>query len=58
MAKIKAGVLGATGAVGQRFIEGLKNHPWFELTSLAASERGAGKRYRDAARWRLESELP
>ncbi|NYT09083.1 MAG: aspartate-semialdehyde dehydrogenase, partial [Methanosarcinales archaeon] len=38
MAKIKAGVLGATGAVGQRFIEGLKSHPWFELTSLAASE--------------------
>jgi len=58
MAKIKAGVLGATGAVGQRFIEGLKNHPWFELTSLAASERSAGKRYKEAARWRLESELP
>lgn len=58
MAKIKAGVLGATGAVGQRFIEGLKNHPWFELTSLAASERSAGKRYREAAKWRLESELP
>jgi aspartate-semialdehyde dehydrogenase len=58
MAKIKAGVLGATGAVGQRFIEGLKEHPWFELTSLAASERSAGKRYSEAARWRLESELP
>ncbi|MDD4162872.1 MAG: aspartate-semialdehyde dehydrogenase [Methanothrix sp.] len=58
MAKIKAGVLGATGAVGQRFIEGLKNHPWFELTSLAASERSAGKKYKDAAKWRLESELP
>lgn len=58
MAKIKAGVLGATGAVGQRFIEGLKNHPWFELTSLAASERSAGKKYRQAAKWRLESELP
>jgi len=58
MAKIKAGVLGATGAVGQRFIEGLKSHPWFELTSLAASERSAGKKYREAAKWRLESELP
>jgi aspartate-semialdehyde dehydrogenase len=58
MAKIKAGVLGATGAVGQRFIEGLKEHPWFELTSLAASERSAGKKYNEAARWRLESELP
>ncbi|MDD1759517.1 MAG: aspartate-semialdehyde dehydrogenase, partial [Methanothrix sp.] len=58
MAKIKAGVLGATGAVGQRFIEGLKDHPWFELTSLAASERSAGKKYKDAAKWRLESELP
>jgi len=58
MAKIKAGVLGATGAVGQRFIEGLKDHPWFELTSLAASERSAGKKYSEAARWRLESEMP
>jgi aspartate-semialdehyde dehydrogenase len=58
MAKIKAGVLGATGAVGQRFIEGLQKHPWFELTSLAASERSAGKKYKEAARWRLESELP
>ena len=55
MAKIKAGVLGATGAVGQRFIEGLKSHPWFELTSLAASERSAGKKYREAAIKLLES---
>lgn len=58
MAKIRAGVLGATGAVGQRFIEQLWDHPWFELTSLAASERSAGKKYCDAARWRLEHELP
>jgi aspartate-semialdehyde dehydrogenase len=58
MAKIKAGVLGATGAVGQRFIDGLKDHPWFELTSLAASERSAGKKYSEAAKWRLESEMP
>jgi len=58
MAKIKAGVLGATGAVGQRFIQQLWKHPWFDLTSLAASERSAGKKYCDAARWRLEHELP
>ena len=58
MAKIRASVLGATGAVGQRFIEQLWDHPWFELTSLAASERSAGKKYSDAARWRLEHELP
>ncbi len=58
MAKIRAGVLGATGNVGQRFIELLNNHPWFELTSLAASDRSAGKRYGDAASWRLESKIP
>jgi len=58
MAKIKAGVLGATGAVGQRFIEQLWDHPWFDLTSVAASKRSAGKKYSDAAGWRLESELP
>ena len=58
MAKIRAGVLGATGAVGQRFIEQLWDHPWFELSSLAASERSAGKKYSEAARWRLEHELP
>jgi aspartate-semialdehyde dehydrogenase len=55
---IKAGILGATGAVGQRFIQALENHPWFEITSLAASERSAGKKYEKAANWRLESELP
>ena len=55
---IKAGVLGATGAVGQRFIQALENHPWFEITSLAASERSAGKTYSKAANWRLESKIP
>ncbi|TGC11148.1 aspartate-semialdehyde dehydrogenase [Methanolobus halotolerans] len=55
---IKAGVLGATGAVGQRFIQALENHPWFEITSLAASERSAGKKYEKAANWRLESKIP
>ncbi len=58
MAKIRAGVLGATGNVGQRFIEMLSRHPWFEITSLAASDRSAGKRYGDAANWRLESKIP
>lgn len=55
---IKVGVLGATGAVGQRFVEALADHPWFEITSLAASSRSAGKKYRDAANWRLESQMP
>ncbi len=58
MAKIRAGVLGATGNVGQRFIELLSKHPWFELTSLAASDRSAGKKYSEAASWRLESKIP
>jgi aspartate-semialdehyde dehydrogenase len=58
MEKIRAGVLGATGNVGQRFIEMLSRHPWFELTSLAASDRSAGKRYGDASNWRLESKIP
>jgi aspartate-semialdehyde dehydrogenase len=58
MEKIKAGVLGATGNVGQRFIELLSKHPWFELTSLAASDKSAGKNYGDAANWRLESKIP
>jgi len=55
---IKVGVLGATGAVGQRFVEALANHPWFEISALAASERSAGKKYKDAANWRLESQMP
>src|SRR3990172_2438951 len=58
MQKIKAGVLGATGNVGQRFIEMLSKHPWFELTSLAASDKSAGKKYSQAASWRLESRVP
>lgn len=50
-------VLGATGAVGQTFIRMLERHPWFEVTELAASERSAGRRYADAARW-LEGAMP
>jgi aspartate-semialdehyde dehydrogenase len=55
--RIPVAVLGATGAVGQTFIRLLIGHPWFELTAVAASERSAGKRYGDAARW-LGGELP
>jgi aspartate-semialdehyde dehydrogenase len=51
-------ILGATGAVGQRFIQLLENHPWFEVSALAASERSAGKRYQVACSWRLETEMP
>lgn len=58
MVAIKAGILGATGAVGQRFVEALANHPWFEITALAASERSAGKTYKEAANWRLETAMP
>jgi aspartate-semialdehyde dehydrogenase len=55
--KIPVGVLGATGAVGQTFIRLLANHPWFEVTAVAASERSAGKTYRDATHW-LSGEMP
>lgn len=56
--KIKAGVLGATGAVGQRFVSLLENHPWFTVTDLYASARSAGKTYADACRWVLRSPMP
>jgi aspartate-semialdehyde dehydrogenase len=51
-------ILGATGAVGQRFIETLNGHPWFEITRLCASERSEGKLYGEACRWQLDSALP
>lgn len=51
--KIPVAVLGATGVVGQRLVRRLARHPWFEPTTLAASERSAGKRYADACAWRL-----
>ena len=56
--KIKVGVLGATGAVGQRFVQMLQGHPWFELTALCASDRSAGKRYADACKWNLRGDMP
>jgi aspartate-semialdehyde dehydrogenase len=58
MRRHRVAVLGATGAVGQAFIRLLANHPWFELTELAASERSAGKRYAEAARWIGGDEIP
>lgn len=56
--KIRVGVLGATGAVGQRFVQALAHHPWFELASLTASDASAGRRYGDACRWLLSSDMP
>jgi aspartate-semialdehyde dehydrogenase len=56
--KIPVAVLGATGTVGQRFIQLLANHPWFEIAALAASERSAGKRYRDACQWVISGDPP
>ncbi len=56
--KRKVAILGATGAVGQRYIQLLQSHPWFQIEVLAASERSAGKRYRDACNWVMESNLP
>jgi aspartate-semialdehyde dehydrogenase len=58
MRRIPVGILGATGAVGQRFIQLLADHPWFEITALAASERSAGGRYAEACTWRLSADCP
>ena len=57
-ARIPVGILGATGVVGQRFIQLLEHHPWFEVAWLAASERSAGLAYAEAAKWRLKTALP
>ena len=56
--KIKVGVLGATGAVGQRFIQMLQGHPWFELSALCSSSRTAGKPYGEACHWVIGGEIP
>jgi aspartate-semialdehyde dehydrogenase len=58
MERRKVGILGATGMVGQRFIQLLHQHPWFEIAWLAASDRSAGKRYDEACRWKLDTPLP
>ncbi len=52
------GILGATGMVGQRFIQLLENHPWFEVAWLAASDRSSGRKYGEAVRWKLDTPLP
>ena len=58
--KLKVGILGGTGMVGQRFISLLENHPWFEVTAIAASPRSAGKTYEDAVggRWKMQTPMP
>src|SRR5690349_21559503 len=56
--KIPVGILGATGIVGQRFVQMLEHHPWFEVAWLAASDRSEGKQYGEAARWRLKTQIP
>ena len=58
--KIRVGILGATGMVGQRFVTLMENHPWFNVTAVAASKRSAGKTYEEAVggRWKMESPMP
>lgn len=58
--KLRVGILGGTGMVGQRFISLLDNHPWFEVVTIAASSRSAGMRYEDAVagRWKMETPIP
>lgn len=55
---MEVGVLGATGMVGQHFVKFLREHPWFRLTWLGASDRSAGKKYREATAWRLDGDMP
>ena len=58
--KLRVGILGGTGMVGQRFISLLENHPWFEVTTIAASPRSAGKTYEEAVgdRWKMTTPMP
>ena len=60
MEKYKVGVIGATGMVGQRFVTLMENHPWFQLTVVAASPRSAGKTYEQAVsgRWAMTAPIP
>jgi aspartate-semialdehyde dehydrogenase len=58
MRKLRAGILGATGTVGQRLIQLLERHPWFEVSVVAASDNSAGKNYAQATRWMLETPIP
>jgi aspartate-semialdehyde dehydrogenase len=56
--RIPVGILGATGMVGQQFVTFLQNHPWFDITWMGASDRSAGKLYREATSWRLDGAMP
>ena len=58
--KLRVGILGGTGMVGQRFISLLENHPWFEVVTIAASARSAGKTYEEAVggRWKMTTPMP
>jgi aspartate-semialdehyde dehydrogenase len=58
MSKIPVGILGATGTVGQRFVQLLVNHPWFEITAVTGSARTAGRRYGDGVDWKLDGDPP
>ena len=60
MKTLKVGILGATGMVGQRFVTLLENHPWFDVSCVAASPRSAGKSYEEAVkgRWRIQPKVP
>jgi len=60
MERLRVGILGGTGMVGQRFVAMLEDHPWFEIVTVAASERSAGKTYREAVegRWAMAEDLP
>jgi aspartate-semialdehyde dehydrogenase len=56
--RIPVGILGATGMVGQQFVKFLQNHPWFDIAWMGASDRSAGKPYREATSWRLDGAMP
>ena len=58
--KLRVGILGGTGMVGQRFIALLENHPWFEVTTIAASPRSEGLTYEEAVkgRWKMDTPIP
>src|SRR5258708_38637412 len=56
--RVRVGILGATGMVGQRFVQMLEQHPEFEITALAASDRSQGKSYGEACTWRLVGDMP
>ncbi len=58
MSKIEVGILGATGSVGQKFIQLLENHPFFKVVEVAASDRSAGKKYSEAVNWFMPSPIP